>query len=92
MKNEGNCLITLDARSISELCSIKYINLNTEMRKNAKNDFFKLMNNYDFGKTMENIRKRVDIKLVSNYKKYEKLVSKPNYKYTIFSENLVAII
>ena len=58
--------------------------MNTELRKLAKNDFekdlFKLMNNSVFGKTMENIRKHRDIKLVtSDKKKRSKLVSEPNY-------------
>ena len=57
--------------------------MNTELRKLAKNDFekdlFKLMNNSVFGKTMENIRKHRDIKLVTTDKKRSKLVSKPNY-------------
>ena len=74
----------------------KYINLNTDLRTKAKNDFekgfFKLMNNSVFGKTMENIRNRVDIKLVTNKKKAEKLAAKPNFKHcNIFSEDLVAI-
>ena len=60
-----------------------YIDMNTELRKAAKNDFekdvFKLMNNSVFGKTMENIRKHRDIKLVRTDKKRSKLVSEPNY-------------
>ena len=74
----------------------KYISLNTKLRTEAKNefekDFFKLMNNSVFGKTMENIRNRVNIKLVNNEKQAEKLSAKPNYKHcNIFSEDLVAI-
>ena len=57
--------------------------MNTELRKLAKNDFekdlFKLMNHSVFGKTMENIRKHRDIKLVTTDKKRSKLVSEPNY-------------
>ena len=57
--------------------------MNTKLRKLAKNDFekdlFKLMNNSVFGKTMENIRKHRDIKLVTTDKKRRKLVSEPNY-------------
>ena len=74
----------------------EYIDMNTELRKQAKNDFekdfFKLRNNCVFGKTMENIRKRNNIKLVTTDKKRNQLVSEPNYHAIKgFSENLVAI-
>ena len=73
----------------------QYIDLNTNLRANANNefekDFFKLMNNSVFGKTMENIRNRVDIRLVNSEKKAMK-PAKPNFKHcNIFDENLVAI-
>ena len=73
-----------------------YIEFNTELRKKATNafekDFFKLMNNSVFGKTMENIRNRVDLKLINNKKKAIELTKKLNYNsWTWFSENLVAI-
>ena len=73
-----------------------YIALNTDLRTKAKNefekDFFKLMNNSVFGKTMENIRNRSVIKLVTDKIKAEKLAAKLNFKYcNIFYENLIAI-
>ena len=70
--------------------------MNTELRKLARNDFekdlFKLMNNSVFGKTMENIRKHRDIKLVTTDKKRSKLVSEPNYHtINLISEDLSII-
>ena len=73
-----------------------YIDVNTKLRTEAKNgfekDFFKLMNNAVFGKTMENVRKHRDIKLVTTDKRRNQLASEPNYHTPkIFSENLMAI-
>ena len=73
-----------------------YIDFNTNMRKEAKNsfekDFFKLMNNSVFGKTMENLRKRCNVKLVTDKDQLIKLSSKPTYVSSkIFNENLVAV-
>ena len=73
-----------------------YIDMNTELRKLATNDFekdlFKLMNNSVFGKTMENIRKLRDIKLVTTDKKRSKLVSEPTYHtINLISEDLSII-
>ncbi|GET54115.1 hypothetical protein RIR_jg31686.t2 [Rhizophagus irregularis DAOM 181602=DAOM 197198] len=76
-----------------------YIEFNTAERAKAKNDFekdfYKLMNNSVFGKTMENLRKRVRVSVVqpqTHPKKYKKLTSDPAFKgRKIFSENLVAI-
>ena len=73
-----------------------YIRKNTELRKEAKNafekDFFKLVNNSVFGKTIENIRKRQNVKLIDDRKKALKLSSKPNFdRATVFDEHLVAI-
>ena len=70
-----------------------YIDMNTKLRmQEAKNDFekdfFKLMNNSVFGKTMENVRNHRDIKLVTNDERRRKLESKPNYHASKhFSEN-----
>jgi len=74
----------------------QYINFNTQKRTQAKNsfekDFFKLMNNSVFGKTMENVRKRVDVRLITDEKKLLKMASKPTYVSSkIFNENLVAV-
>ena len=73
-----------------------YIEMNTKLRTEAKNDFekdfFKLMNNSDLGKTKENVRNYRDIKLVTTNQRRNKLVSEPNYHTTKhFSENVLAI-
>ena len=74
----------------------EYIDVNTELRKKAANDFekdfFKLMNNAVFGKTMENVRKHRDIKLVKTDKKRNKLVSEPNFHTVKLIDNNLAII
>ena len=77
----------------------EYINLNTKLRIEAKQsgnnievDFFKLMNNSVFGKTLENIRNRVDIRLITSDKVTQKLAAKSNYDCcTIFDEKLIAV-
>ena len=73
-----------------------YIDLKNELRKNANNesdkDFFNVMNNSVFGKTMENVQNHRDIRLVRTNKRRNRLVSEPNYNSTkYFSEDLVAI-
>ena len=70
--------------------------MNTKLRQKAKNNFekyfFKLMNNAVFGKTMENVRKHRNIKLVTTERRRNYLVSEPNYHTTkFFTENLFAI-
>ena len=71
-----------------------YIDFNIQLRTAATNDFekdfFKLMNNLVFGKTMEHIRKHRNIKLVTTEEKYLHTVMKPNFKSVVlFGENLV---
>ena len=73
-----------------------YIDMNTDLRKKAKNDFekdfFKLMNNAVFGKTMENVRKHRNIKLVTTERRRNYLVLEPNFHTTkFFTEHLLAI-
>ena len=78
-----------------------YINKNTDYRRHARNkfeeDFYKLLNNSVFGKTMESVRKRVDIQLVrategSERERYRKMVAKPTFAgRKIFSEELIAV-
>ena len=76
-----------------EAWSKLYIDMNTDLRKKSKNDFekdfFKLMNNAVFGKTIENVRKHRNIKLVTRENRRNYLVSEPNYHTTkLLSENL----
>ena len=71
-----------------------YIDFNTQLRtkatKDFEKDFFKLMNNAVFGKTMENIRKRRNIRPVTNRESYLKTVMKPNFKSgALFGDNLM---
>ena len=73
-----------------------YLDINTDLSKNAKNDFekyfFKQLNNAVFGKTMENVRKHRDIKLATTERRRNYLVSEPNYHTTkFFTEHLLAI-
>ena len=70
--------------------------MNTELRKKTQNefekDFFKLMNTYVFGKTVENVRNHRDTKLVTSDKRRKRLASEPNYhSHKKFSEHLMAI-
>ena len=70
--------------------------MKTKLRLKAKNNFdknfFKLMNNSVFGKTMENVRKHRNIKLVTTERRRNHLVSEPNFHTTkFFSENVLAI-
>lgn len=73
-----------------------YIDLNTDLRKKADNEFekslFKLMNNSVYGKTMENKRRHRDIKLVTDEATAKKTIANPRFQqFTIFNEDLVGI-
>ena len=74
----------------------RYIDFNTKKRKNAANyfekDFFKLMINSIYGKTIENLRKRINVRLVNNAKDFLKYTSRPTYvTYKLFDEDYAAI-
>ena len=74
----------------------KYIDFNTEKRMNAANDFekdfFKLMINSVYGKTMENLRKRINVRLVNNEKGFLKYTSRPTYiTHKFFGKDYAAI-
>ena len=72
-----------------------YIHMNTKLKQKEKKiekDCFKLMNNAVFGKTMENVRKHRDIKLIATERRRNHLISEPNYDTTkFFTENLLTI-
>ena len=73
-----------------------FIQKNAALRQSSRNafekDFFKLMNNAVYGKTMENIRNRINFYLVSSEEKLKKLSSRPSFEhFTIFDKNLVGV-
>ena len=74
----------------------KYIDFNTKRRTETKTDFekdfYKLMNNAVFGKTMENVRNRQNIRLATSWKQASKLINRPSFERAeVFSENFCAI-
>ena len=74
----------------------KYIDFNTKKRKNAANDFekdcFKLMINSAYEKTMENLQKRISVRLVTNEKDFLNYTSRPTHiTHKIFNKNYAAI-
>lgn len=83
--------------SFSQSCWLKpYIDFNTLKRKEATNDFvkdfYKLLNNSLFGKSIENIRKRKNVELVNSQKRLDKFISKPNFQNSIILyEHLCAV-
>ena len=75
-----------------EPCNDMNIDLTKKAKNNFEKYFFKFMNNAVFGKTMENVRKHGDIKLVTTERRRNYLVSKWNYHTTkFFTKNLLAI-
>ena len=74
----------------------RYIDFNTEKRKNAANDFekdfLKLMINSVYGKTMESLRKRINVRLVNNKKDFLKYTNRPTYvAHKLFGKDYAAI-
>ena len=74
----------------------EYVEFNTKKRQESTDEFnksfFKLLINCAYGKSMENIRKRINVRLINDSKEYLKCVSKPNFiSQKIFDKNFVAI-
>ena len=108
LKNKESCILQLYLSLGMKLTKVhrilkfkqsdwlkKYINVNTEKRKNATNsfekDFFKLANNSVFVKTMENRRKRINVELINNAKDYIRRARKPSFiSQKIFSKHFLA--
>ena len=75
----------------------KYINFNTDQRTQAssefENDLWKLMNNAFYGKTMETIRGRVNVKILNTHEEARRMISKPIYKdHVVFNNDLIAVL
>ena len=73
-----------------------YVDFNTEKREQSSDEFnknlYKLLNNYIYGKSIENLRKRMNVKLISDKKTYLRCVNKLNFvSQKIFDKNFVAV-
>lgn len=73
-----------------------FVDLNTQKRRDSKSDFrklyFKLINNALYGKSLEDVRKRINMKLVTNKNTFDELVAKPNFSgVKVYNENLVGV-
>ena len=85
-------MIKFNQKFWSKPYTVMNIRLRQKSKINFEKDFFKLMNNWVFGKTMENLRKCRDIKLITTERRRDYLVSEVSYHTTkFFTENLLAI-
>ena len=74
----------------------KYVDFNTEKRKQSNDEFnknlYKLLNNCIYGKSMENQKKRINVKLINDKKVYQRCVNKPRFvSQKIFDKNFAAV-
>ena len=96
LRDKKKCCSLQKSSVVFVIRNEEYTEFNSEKRKEAvssfKKNFFKLLTNRIYGKCMENLRKRINVKLINNSKDYTRYVSKPNFiSQKIFSKNFVAV-